>query len=95
MSNPDRTTALIKAEEAGRVAYSLQEKLLNESIISQMKDELMLTFAKTKLEEDDLRRDLWQKYYIIEWYNEVLTDTIIGGKIASDELEFSKTNIKD
>ena len=67
MSNKkDPIAVLIKAEEEGRIAYSLQEKLLNETVISKMKEELMLTFAETKLEDDDLRRDLWQKYFVIQ-----------------------------
>jgi len=96
MSNKkDPIAVLIKAEEEGRIAYSLQEKLLNETVISKMKEELMLTFAETKLEDDDLRRDLWQKYFVIQWYNDCLTDIIDSGKIAEDNLEYSKTNIQD
>lgn len=95
MSKLDPVAVLIKAEEDGRAAYSLQEKLINEAAISQMKAELILTFSQTKLDEDDIRRDLWSKMQVIEWYNACLTDIINNGKFASDTLEHSKTNIKE
>ena len=91
----DAIEKLIKADEDGRNAYSLAEKMQKEHAISQMKEELILTFSQTKMDEDDVRRDLWSKMQVIEWYSACLTDIINTGKFASDTLEHSKTNIQD
>lgn len=85
--NNEQEEKLVEDYQNGLTAYSLQEKVLKDAAIIQMKAALIEKFEATSYKDDKDRTEIWRKMQVIKWFDDILTEIVNDGKIAEQELK--------
>lgn len=87
MTEKEEIAALESQFKDGKLAYSLQEKLLKDRLIVRMKAELFEKFQATGFNEESERTEIWRKMQVVGWFDDLLTQIVNDGKMAEEDLK--------
>lgn len=84
--NDDHRQQLNDEMEAAAQAKQIVNNPMYKQAIIMIRGDLYNKFKKCGWKDDDERREIWRKEQIVDWFEEIMNETLETGKLAEQSL---------